>query len=139
MQRCLDLAKNGLGFTYPNPLVGSVVVYNDKIGLENTIESVIRQNPLKKNLNAVEIVNRLDTAFDEILLTKMLSELCSEGRLVKIDGGFQFQNLKGKFTEQQEHLLALLFEYAQKSGVVPFSADTIWKLHDKKYESGFKD
>lgn len=31
MQRCLDLAKNGLGFTYPNPLVGSVVVYDDKI------------------------------------------------------------------------------------------------------------
>ncbi len=100
----------------------------------NTIESVIRQDPLKKNLNAAEIANRLDTAFDEILLKKMLSELCSEGKLVKIDGGFQFQNLKGKFTEQQEHLLALLFEYAQKSGVVPFSADTIWKLHDKKFE-----
>ncbi|MDY6791361.1 MAG: selenocysteine-specific translation elongation factor [Thermodesulfobacteriota bacterium] len=100
----------------------------------NTIESVIRKNPLKKNLNAVEITNRLDTAFDEILLKKMLSELCDEGRLVKIDGGFQFQNLKGKFTKQQEHLLSLLFKYAQKTGVVPFSADTIWKLHDKKFE-----
>lgn len=31
MQRCLDLAKNGLGLTCPNPLVGSVIVYNDKI------------------------------------------------------------------------------------------------------------
>ncbi len=31
MQRCIDLAKNGLGTTYPNPLVGSVIVYNDKI------------------------------------------------------------------------------------------------------------
>jgi len=31
MQRCLDLAKNGLGFTYPNPLVGSVIVYEGKI------------------------------------------------------------------------------------------------------------
>ena len=31
MQRCLDLAKNGLGTTYPNPLVGSVVVHNGKI------------------------------------------------------------------------------------------------------------
>ncbi len=31
MQRCLDLAKNGLGKTYPNPLVGSVIVYQDKI------------------------------------------------------------------------------------------------------------
>ncbi len=31
IQRCITLAKNGLGTTYPNPLVGSVVVYNDTI------------------------------------------------------------------------------------------------------------
>lgn len=31
MKRCLQLAKNGLGTTYPNPLVGSVVVHKGKI------------------------------------------------------------------------------------------------------------
>jgi diaminohydroxyphosphoribosylaminopyrimidine deaminase / 5-amino-6-(5-phosphoribosylamino)uracil reductase len=31
MQRCLDLAAAGLGHVAPNPLVGSVVVYNDRI------------------------------------------------------------------------------------------------------------
>ena len=31
MKRCIQLAKNGLGTTYPNPLVGSVIVHNDKI------------------------------------------------------------------------------------------------------------
>ncbi len=31
MQRCLELAKNGLGSVAPNPMVGSVVVYNDVI------------------------------------------------------------------------------------------------------------
>ncbi len=31
MMRCMELAKNGLGTTYPNPLVGSVIVYNDVI------------------------------------------------------------------------------------------------------------
>lgn len=31
MHRCLTLASNGLGRTYPNPLVGSVIVYNNKI------------------------------------------------------------------------------------------------------------
>lgn len=100
----------------------------------NTIENVIRQDPLKKNLNAVEIVSKLETSFDEALLQKMLSELCSENKLMKIDGGFQLQNLKGKFSEKREYLIALLLKYAQKSGVVPFSADTIWKLHDKKFE-----
>lgn len=31
MRRCLELAQNGLGTTYPNPLVGSVIVYHDQI------------------------------------------------------------------------------------------------------------
>lgn len=31
IKRCLELARNGLGTTYPNPLVGSVIVYNDVI------------------------------------------------------------------------------------------------------------
>ena len=29
--RCIELAKNGFGTTYPNPMVGSVIVYNGKI------------------------------------------------------------------------------------------------------------
>ena len=31
MSRCLELAKKGLGETYPNPLVGCVIVYKNKI------------------------------------------------------------------------------------------------------------
>lgn len=31
LKRCLELAQNGLGTTYPNPLVGSVVVYENQI------------------------------------------------------------------------------------------------------------
>jgi diaminohydroxyphosphoribosylaminopyrimidine deaminase/5-amino-6-(5-phosphoribosylamino)uracil reductase len=31
IKRCIELAKNGLGSTYPNPLVGSVIVYEDRI------------------------------------------------------------------------------------------------------------
>lgn len=31
IERCIELAQNGLGTTYPNPLVGSVIVYKDKI------------------------------------------------------------------------------------------------------------
>ncbi len=31
IKRCLELAKNGFGFTYPNPMVGSVIVYKDRI------------------------------------------------------------------------------------------------------------
>lgn len=31
MLRCIQLAKNGLGTTYPNPLVGSLIVHNNRI------------------------------------------------------------------------------------------------------------
>jgi diaminohydroxyphosphoribosylaminopyrimidine deaminase/5-amino-6-(5-phosphoribosylamino)uracil reductase len=31
IKRCIQLAKNGLGTTYPNPLVGSVIVHDGKI------------------------------------------------------------------------------------------------------------
>ncbi len=31
MHRCLTLAKKGLGLTYPNPLVGSVIVFSNRI------------------------------------------------------------------------------------------------------------
>jgi diaminohydroxyphosphoribosylaminopyrimidine deaminase/5-amino-6-(5-phosphoribosylamino)uracil reductase len=31
MQRCLDLAQKGLGETYPNPMVGAVIVHKNTI------------------------------------------------------------------------------------------------------------
>ena len=31
IKRCIELAKNGLGTTYPNPMVGSVIVHDCKI------------------------------------------------------------------------------------------------------------
>jgi len=31
MQRCIQLAENAFGETYPNPMVGSVIVFNDEI------------------------------------------------------------------------------------------------------------
>ncbi|MEE9363331.1 MAG: bifunctional diaminohydroxyphosphoribosylaminopyrimidine deaminase/5-amino-6-(5-phosphoribosylamino)uracil reductase RibD [Cellulophaga sp.] len=31
ISRCIEIAKNGFGTTFPNPMVGSVIVYNEKI------------------------------------------------------------------------------------------------------------
>ena len=62
IQRCLDIARNGLGNVAPNPLVGAVIVYDDKIIGEgyhqqfgqahaevNAINSVIDKELLKKS------------------------------------------------------------------------------------------
>lgn len=61
IQRCIDIAKNGLGNTRPNPTVGCVIVYNDSIIGEgytspyggnhaevNAIASVTNKKLLKK-------------------------------------------------------------------------------------------
>lgn len=61
MLRCIQLAKNGLGTTYPNPMVGSVIVHNNIIIGEgwhrkagtphaevNAINSVANKNLLKE-------------------------------------------------------------------------------------------
>ena len=62
IRRCIELAKNGLGSTYPNPMVGSVIVYDGKIIGEgwhkksggphaevNAVNSVIDKSLLKKS------------------------------------------------------------------------------------------
>lgn len=61
MQRCIQLAKNGLGTTYPNPLVGSVIVYNDKI---------IGEGWHRKAGEAHAEVNAINSVKDPTLLSK---------------------------------------------------------------------
>jgi len=61
IKRCIELAKNGLGTTYPNPLVGSVIVHNDKI---------IGEGWHKKAGNPHAEVNAINSVQDKALLTK---------------------------------------------------------------------
>ena len=62
INRCIQLAQNGLGTTYPNPMVGSVLTYENRIIGEgwhrkagephaevNAIRSVKDQSLLKKS------------------------------------------------------------------------------------------
>ena len=61
IRRCIELAKNGLGNTYPNPMVGSVVVLNDKI---------IGEGWHKKAGQAHAEVNAIDSVQNKSLLKK---------------------------------------------------------------------
>lgn len=61
MRRCLELAKNGLGTTYPNPLVGSVIVCDGKI---------IGEGWHKKSGEAHAEVNAVNSVKDQTLLKK---------------------------------------------------------------------
>ena len=59
--RCIELAKNGLGTTYPNPLVGSVIVFNSKI---------IGEGWHKKSGEPHAEVNAINAVKDKSLLSK---------------------------------------------------------------------
>ena len=59
--RCIQLAKNGLGTTYPNPLVGSVIVYENKI---------IGEGWHKKSGEPHAEVNAINSVLDKKLLKK---------------------------------------------------------------------
>ena len=61
IKRCLELAKNGLGTTYPNPMVGCVIVYNHKI---------IGEGWHKKAGEAHAEVNAINSVADKSLLKK---------------------------------------------------------------------
>ena len=59
--RCIELAKNGLGTTYPNPMVGSVIVYENKI---------IGEGWHKKSGEPHAEVNAINSVKDKSLLKK---------------------------------------------------------------------
>jgi diaminohydroxyphosphoribosylaminopyrimidine deaminase/5-amino-6-(5-phosphoribosylamino)uracil reductase len=61
MKRCIELAKNGLGTTYPNPLVGSVIVHNGKI---------IGESWHRKSGEAHAEVNAVNAVKDKSLLNE---------------------------------------------------------------------
>ena len=61
MSRCIALAKNGLGTTYPNPMVGSVIVCEDKI---------IGEGWHKKAGEPHAEVNAVNSVHDKSLLSK---------------------------------------------------------------------
>ena len=61
IKRCIELAKNGLGTTYPNPMVGSVVVYENKI---------IGEGWHRKSGEPHAEVNAINSVADKSLLSK---------------------------------------------------------------------
>lgn len=63
INRCIQLAKNGLGTTYPNPMVGSVIVYKNQI---------IGEGWHKKSGEAHAEVNAINSVKDKSLLCKSI-------------------------------------------------------------------
>jgi len=127
--------KSGGALSFKDHGVLSKELYQKLKGrLQEIVEERLRQDPLKRNLKSEEIRMQLAPSLDEAPFQKMLAELCSEGKLIKIDGGFRVRDLQVRLSDERERLIKLCLDYACKSGFTPFSADTIWKLHEKKFD-----
>jgi len=97
------------------------------------VKKILRQNPLKMTVTTEEIKKQVAPSLDDTLFQRMLAELSSKGELIKTDGCFCVPDLSVKLSEKQERLVAMLLDYARKSGFVPFSADTFWRAHKRGY------
>ena len=62
IQRCLQIAKNGLGSTRPNPMVGCVIVHNDRIVGEGYTSSYGGNHAEVNAINAVKNKSLLSEA-----------------------------------------------------------------------------
>lgn len=62
MERCIELAYLGLGSTYPNPMVGSVIVHNDEIIGEGWHDKSGNPHAEVNAINAVKDPRRLKKA-----------------------------------------------------------------------------
>jgi len=93
-----------------------------------TVENILSHNPLKVGVSAEEIKNKLIPVLDEVVFKKVLMDLWQEGKLVKVEGGYQIRNLSVKLSPEHEKLVALILRHAHESGFIHFSADTFWKM-----------
>jgi len=103
-----------------------------KANLPKVVESILRQDPLKMTATAEETRKQLAPSLDEAPFQRMCADLCNEGRLIKIGGGFKIPGLSVRLSDERERLITMLLAYAEESGFVPFSADTFWKAYGRK-------
>ncbi len=95
----------------------------------DTVEEAFRKDPLKKTVFVSEVAERLESPVDNALLEIIADELCREGKLIRLHGGYSTPDSEKPMDEHRGTLISLLLEYAQQSGLTPFSGDTFWKLH----------
>jgi diaminohydroxyphosphoribosylaminopyrimidine deaminase/5-amino-6-(5-phosphoribosylamino)uracil reductase len=62
IKRCIELAKNGLGTTYPNPLVGSVIVFENQIIGEGWHQKAGKPHAEVHAINSVKDISLLSKA-----------------------------------------------------------------------------
>ncbi|SPD75309.1 Selenocysteine-specific elongation factor SelB [uncultured Desulfobacterium sp.] len=105
-----------------------------KADIQKFVEKSLHEDPLISGVKAMEIKKQLAPGIDELIFQGMLKELCDEEKLTRLDGGYRTQNVSLDLPPELSQLETLVLDYAKKSGIITFSADTIQNLQKKKLD-----
>lgn len=83
-----------------------------------------------------ELLSRLEPTLDEWLLGRMLGELCSAGKLVRVDGGYRIPAVSAELPSNREKVAGQMLEYARSLGYVAINAPIFCELHWKSFKVG---
>ena len=97
------------------------------------VAEVITNDPLKKAVVPEEIRNRLAPSLHPLVFEMILIELEREGRLIRMGGGYSVPGVRADLSKEKQNLIAMILQFAEQSGMVPFSADTFWKFHKRQH------
>ncbi|MFZ7110487.1 MAG: selenocysteine-specific translation elongation factor [Desulfatiglandales bacterium] len=105
-----------------------------KLKLLEAIRAALKGNALKDAVNTEEARTQARLSVEPGVVQEILEDLCRDGSLTKFNGGYRCHETAGKLSREQENLIGLLLDFAAKSKLNPFSADTVWKAHEKRIE-----
>jgi len=94
--------------------------------LMNVTKEILAGDSCKFAASVNEIRYRLEPTLDEALFETMLNRLCTEGKLIKTDIGYQIRSLVGRQSSNKRKLIDRLTEFAAKQGHASFSAGTFY-------------
>ena len=96
--------------------------------LMNVTKEILAGDSCKFAASVNEIRYRLEPTLDEALFETMLNRLCTEGKLIKTDIGYQIRSLVGRQSSNKRKLIDKLTEFAAKQGYASFLRRNILRL-----------
>ena len=104
-----------------------------KVRLVHETSQLLSRGTFKTAAGREEIRFRLDPALHNVPFEKMLHDVCREGKLVKIDGGYRIPNMVTRPSLQREQIMQALGEFMKNQRYATFSVGTFWKRHGEAF------
>ena len=107
------------------------VLKDDYINIKDKIYTLIRRkiesDPVREPIAPTEITAWIPGKIDEDLILFAVNDLISKNHMIKLDGGFHLADALERFSPLSRDVSVTVEAFAEKSGIKPFSLDTIWK------------